>query len=217
MVNEFTKKLCTFAGSWHPLAMKSLFLIIFSCFVFFKASAQNFDIDLLKDINLNRNRSLDGAFEFMSNSVTPLVVGVPSYFIVKAFVKKDSVSRSRAVFITSSVIVAGFISTSLKYTVQRERPYDAYPFIQKMTSGGSYSFPSGHTSAAFSLATSISIAYPKWYVIAPSFLWASAVGYSRMDLGVHYPSDVLAGAIIGSGSAFLSYKLNKWIQGKQRK
>ncbi|HEU4788615.1 MAG TPA: phosphatase PAP2 family protein, partial [Flavobacterium sp.] len=53
------------------------------------------------------------------------------------------------------------------------------------------------------------------YVIAPSFLWAGAVGYSRMYLGVHYPTDVLAGAIVGSGSAFLCYKLNKWINKKR--
>jgi membrane-associated phospholipid phosphatase len=38
-----------------------------------------------------------------------------------------------------------------------------------------------------------------------------------MHLGVHYPSDVLAGAVVGAGSAFLSYKLNRWITGKYSK
>ena len=72
------------------------------------------------------------------------------------------------------------------------------------------SFPSGHTSFAFATATSLSIKYPRWYVIAPSYLWAGAVGYSRMNLGVHYPSDVLAGAMLGAGSAWLTCKVNDW-------
>jgi membrane-associated phospholipid phosphatase len=61
----------------------------------------------------------------------------------------------------------------------------------------------------------LSIAFPKWYVIAPSFLWASGVGYSRMHLGVHYPSDVLVGALVGSGTAFLTHFLNKKILAKR--
>jgi membrane-associated phospholipid phosphatase len=48
--------------------------------------------------------------------------------------------------------------------------------------------------------------------VVPAYTWASAVGYSRMHLGVHYPSDVLAGALLGAGSAWVTYKLNKWLQ-----
>ncbi|MDO9339524.1 MAG: phosphatase PAP2 family protein, partial [Bacteroidales bacterium] len=53
------------------------------------------------------------------------------------------------------------------------------------------------------------LAYPKWYIIVPSYTWASTVAYSRMDLGVHYPSDVLIGALVGAGSAYLTYKINQ--------
>jgi membrane-associated phospholipid phosphatase len=191
--------------------MKYLVTLFFVFGSWQTATSQNFDIDLLKQINLNRNRSLDPTFKFISNSVTPITIVVPVALLTSAVIKKDSASKARALVVCSGSILAGILSTSLKYAVHRERPFVTYSFIQKESSGGSYSFPSGHTSAAFALATSVSICYPKWYVIAPSFLWASAVGYSRMDLGVHYPSDVLAGAIIGSGSAFLSYKLNKWV------
>ena len=73
------------------------------------------------------------------------------------------------------------------------------------------SFPSGHTAAAFSLATSLSITYPKWYVIAPSAVWACGVGFARINQGVHYPSDVVAGAAIGVGCAFANIYINRWL------
>jgi undecaprenyl-diphosphatase len=55
----------------------------------------------------------------------------------------------------------------------------------------------------------MSIQYKKWYVVVPAFAWAGSVGYSRLYLGEHYPTDVFAGAAIGIGSAYLSEWLNK--------
>jgi len=81
----------------------------------------------------------------------------------------------------------------------------------------SLSFPSGHTSEAFSTATALSLKYPEWYIIAPAYLWAGSVGYSRMNLGVHYPTDVLAGALLGTGTAFLTLKVNEWLNRQVRK
>ncbi len=187
-----------------------LLLVSANCF------SQNADIDLLKEINLNRNKSLDPTFRFITNTATPLSIALPVVIFSVGLIKKDSTLKNKGIYIGETFLVAAFISTALKYSVNRDRPFVTYPFIEKATSGGSPSFPSGHTSAAFATATSLSIAFPKWYVIAPSFLWSGAVGYSRMDLGVHYPSDVLAGAIVGSGSALLSYELNKWINKKRR-
>jgi len=125
--------------------------------------------------------------------------------------------KDKALCIGATVITASVIATILKNTVKRERPFNSYPDIQKETSGGGYSFPSGHTSDAFSLATSVTLAYPKWYVIVPAYAWASAVGYSRMDLGVHYPSDVLMGAVTGAGSAYLCYKAQQWLHKRKNK
>ena len=181
-----------------------------------KGFSQNIDINLLKEINLKRNKSLDPSFRFITNSASPISIGAPILIYSIGLIKKDSTLKSAGIFIGETFLVSSFFSTALKYSVKRERPFVTYPFIEKATVGGSPSFPSGHTSIAFATATSLSIAFPKWYVIAPSFVWASAVGYSRMDLGVHYPSDVLVGAIIGSGSAWLSYKLNKWYLDKKK-
>jgi len=188
-----------------------IILLLFSSNCF----SQNVDINLLNEINLNRNKSLDPTFRFITNSASPVSIAAPLVIYSVGLIKKDSTLKGKGIFIGETFLVAALFTTALKYSVNRDRPFVTYPFIEKVTSGGSPSFPSGHTSTAFATATSLSIAFPKWYVIAPSFIWASAVGYSRMDLGVHYPSDVLAGAIIGSGSALLTYELNKWINKKR--
>ena len=100
----------------------------------------------------------------------------------------------------------------MKYLVDRERPYDKYPDrVHPYSHESSPSFPSGHTATAFALATSLSVKYPKWYVIAPSALWACSVGVSRMNEGVHYPSDVLTGAAIGAGCAVANIYINRWL------
>ena len=190
----------------------SLFVFLF-CFSI--SNAQNLDIDILKDINLNRNTNLDPFMKGVSNSAMPITIGAPIVIYTIGLIKKDSVTKLKAIFIGETILASGFITLALKKTIKRERPYETYPEIDNVTVESSYSFPSAHTSSAFATATSLSMAYPKWYVIAPSFLWAGTVGYSRMHLGVHYPSDVFVGAIVGSGSAFLCYKLNKWINKKR--
>ena len=182
-------------------------------FIYSNFSAQNIDYVLLKDINNSYTTSGEKIQSVFSNSVTPIMIGVPAGILAYSLFKKDSIARQKFYTIVSSELFAGIITTSLKLAFKRERPFTTYPNdIFKHSDAGSYSFPSGHTSAAFSLATSVSLEFPKWYVIAPTMLWAGTVGYSRMYLGVHYPSDVLVGAIIGAGTSYLCYKANKWIR-----
>lgn len=190
--------------------MKKILLCITVLFLSIQSHSQNWDINTLRKINVNRNTSLDKPFKLITNSASPIAFGVPIILYGVGYLEKDSTTKRKAISIGTTVIVSAVITTILKKTVKRERPFVTYPEIQDISSGGSYDFPSGHTSDAFALATSVSIAYPKWYIIAPAFAWAAAVGYSRMHLGVHYPSDVIAGALIGSGSAYLACKLNKW-------
>lgn len=111
-----------------------------------------------------------------------------------------------------SLIIAFGVTEGLKYSVHRPRPYLAYPDdLVALHPVRGYSFPSGHTSLTFAVATSLSLAYPKWYVVAPSMLWATGVGFSRLYLGVHNPSDILVGAIVGAGSAVLAHFIAKKI------
>lgn len=179
--------------------------------------SQNIDIRLLREINLNRNRELDDTFRGITKSIIPVSIGTPVIVYSVGLIKKDTTLKRKGIYIGEAILVSGLVSTVLKYSINRERPFVTYPDIEKISGGATPSFPSGHSSDAFATATSLSIAFPKWYVITPSFVWAGAVAYSRMNLGVHYPSDVLAGAIIGSGSAYLTYKFNRWINKKTKK
>jgi membrane-associated phospholipid phosphatase len=196
--------------------MKKITVTFVYIFVFGSAIfSQNLDIDLLRKINLERNQALDPTFKFITNSVTPIGLGAPLIITSIGFIQKDQTLKNKGYYIGATLLSSAVITTTLKFTIDRERPFVTYPDIQKLTGAGSPSFPSGHTSEAFAVATSLSMAFPEWYVIAPSFLWAGAAGYSRMHLGVHYPSDLLVGALVGAGSAWLCKALNERLQNKK--
>lgn len=195
------------------------FTSFFLLFVFFlplffgsqNSYAQNFESEILRMIQTNHSPFLDKTMHWTSESAAPVSLLLPASALAISYWKKDKDLRKQALFWGEGIVINTLLVTALKKSLKRERPFETDPFIHKWGSGGSYSMPSGHTSNAFSIATCVSITYPKWYVIAPAYLWASTVAFSRMYLGVHYPSDILAGALLGAGSAFISYKLNHWL------
>ncbi len=186
--------------------------LLVGCMAFFPiASAQNTDIEWLRQINLERNQNFDPSYKFVSHTTLPLAVGLPFGILGTGLIRSDSTLIRKGIVMLASFGISSSVTIGLKYLTNRPRPFVTYPEIEKLEAVGKYSFPSGHTSSAFSVATSFSLNFPKWYIVTPSLLWAGAVGYSRMHLGVHYPSDVLMGAFVGSGSAFLCHWLNKKI------
>jgi len=84
--------------------------------------------------------------------------------------------------------------------VSRNRPYITLANIIPLKTARDYSFPSGHTAAAFSAALTINASVPLAISII-SFVLAVLIGYSRIYIGVHYPSDVIVGGLIGYGIA----------------
>ncbi|MFT4154511.1 phosphatase PAP2 family protein [Parafilimonas sp.] len=99
-------------------------------------------------------------------------------------------------YIAGSTATAVIVTVIVKKIMRRPRPFVNNIHLTAAHQPKSYSFSSGHSSSAFGNAVSLMKAYPKWYVIVPSVMWAGAVGYSRLYLGVHYPSDVSAGALL---------------------
>jgi len=182
------------------------------------AFSQNADINLLKHININRNKNLDGTAMLFSESVAPISIGIPALMFLKGSLQKDKTLKRNALVTGSSFVLAVGSGYVIKELVKRQRPYLTYSEIELYGPKESgFSFPSNHTSSSFSTATSLSILYPKWYVIVPAYAWAGSVAYSRMHIGVHYPSDVLAGAALGAGSAWACYYLNKKLFSRTKK
>lgn len=193
--------------------MKRILFVLLAVLLFLpQLSAQNWDINALHRINSWDGRFIRNYNRFISRSEPYVAVGVPVAMAVAAWVKNDRDLLKDALYVGTGVAGAFVVTYGMKYLVDRERPYDRYPNrVHPYSYENSPSFPSGHTSTAFALATSLSIKYPKWYVIAPSALWACSVGVSRMNEGVHYPSDVLAGAVIGAGCAVVNVYVNRWL------
>ena len=174
--------------------------------------AQNWEINTVHRIN-----SWDSGFIRQYNKVISrtepyIAVGVPVAMAVASWINHDKQLFKDAVYVGTSVAGTFVLTYGMKYLFDRERPYERYPHrVHPFSTESSPSFPSGHTATAFALATSLSIKYPKWYIIAPSAVWACSVGVSRMNEGVHYPTDVLAGAAIGAGCAVLNIYVNRWL------
>ena len=97
------------------------------------------------------------------------------------------------------------ICTVMKHVIKRNRPFETLGMIYKRISPWDrFSLPSGHTSASSVITVLLSYFFP--VLILPAVMWALMVGISRIYLGVHYPTDVLAGISIGvpSGLAGIS-------------
>ncbi len=179
--------------------------------------AQNMDINILKGINRNETSFKNKYLELNASSVSAVSVGIPAGIAIAGFIKHDTKLKKDALYMGGAYVLSAVITQSVKHIVNRQRPFEKYSFIVKRDDeSGGLSFPSGHTSAAFETATSVALRYRKWYYVAPAYVFASSVGWARMYQGVHYPSDVFAGALVGAGSAWLGWKAQQWMEHKNK-
>ncbi len=197
------------------MSKPALFLMAISLSLSIRA--QGPDISILRSLNSPEAVPSDGFFRFVNASDYYFVAGIPVVMGLTGMISGDDDMFSASLTVAGACVINLGITSVLKYSIDRDRPFETYPDIYRKTSAGSPSFPSGHTAFAFCSATSLSLQYPEWYVIVPSFLWAGSVAYSGMHLGVHYPSDVLAGAVTGAFSAWLSYRITGFLRQRNEK
>ncbi len=125
------------------------------------------------------------------------------------------VKRTRPIGATagaSLAINALLVNVFLKNIVARTRPYEVIDGLTRLVGEQSdFSFPSGHTSSAFSVAVVMFMLMPKKYGV-PALIVATLIAYSRLYVGVHYPSDVIGGLIVGILAAVICVAIYKKIE-----
>jgi undecaprenyl-diphosphatase len=171
-----------------------------------------FELDrhVLEWINHNRFKPLDNIFIWITDTAYMTALLMALIVLMVGFLRKDAVLKRKGWQVLFAFALNSILINVLKYLVNRERPYKHDNLIEKLSTGGSPSFPSGHTADAFLIAVFFSLLFPnKWQVLFPIWLWAIAVAYSRIALGVHYPSDVLGSMFIGALVAILFYNYFK--------
>ena len=97
-----------------------------------------------------------------------------------------------------AILLAEMVSGALKAGLERDRPPVAHPEPEPLVGvPATFSFPSGHATVSFACATVLALAVPR--LAWPLFALAALIAFSRVYVGVHYPGDVLVGAILGVG------------------
>jgi membrane-associated phospholipid phosphatase len=127
--------------------------------------------------------------------------GVMGAFYVAGLVSDDARARSvGADGLISTLIAGGIVTPALKLVVGRRRPRDTDKTFDIKPFSGSSSFPSGHSTEAFAVASVIATHYDQRWIQVASYGSAALVGFARVHHQAHFLSDVTAGAIIGTAT-----------------
>lgn len=142
------------------------------------------------------------------------LIWAPLYLFILFLIIRKYQWKSVGILLSVAILIAASdqLSVLLKNTIERARPThteDLKGLIHTLNNyfGGPYGFVSSHASNSFALATFTSLflsPFYKYYRIS-AFVWAALVSYSRIYLGVHFPGDILGGAILGILLAHLVY------------
>lgn len=117
--------------------------------------------------------------------------------------------------LTASIIAAGIVTPFIKWTVGRVRPANTADRIDFHPFSHNYSFPSGHTTQAFALASVIGSHYESPWISVPVYGVAALVGYARHQHNAHWTSDIIGGAVIGMSVGRTVVKLNESNRGNR--
>ncbi len=142
-----------------------------------------------------QNEMLDYIFIFLAEYLEYFLI--LAFFLFLVFWKKYSLKDKIkfGIFGLGSAIIARFVMVEIiRFLVHRPRPF-LIEQVHQLVQESSYSFPSGHATFYFALATAVYVLNKK--IGAAFFLIAGVISLSRVIVGVHWPSDILAGMFLG--------------------
>lgn len=176
-----------------------------------KYSEKKLDIKIFRAFNNIHSNFINSLVNITNKSLIVVTVAAPIGMYAAARINNNHYDESSAVLLALSEGVNEGVTHLLKTTVKRNRPYRTLNGVYLTDTSevnGGFSFPSGHSSGSFVIATSLTLRYPdKPALIAGLYTYAALVALGRIYWGVHYPSDVFTGMLIGAGSAALIYSL----------
>jgi undecaprenyl-diphosphatase len=154
-------------------------------------------------------RLFQAIFNFHRDTILPVIFRIISFigdgyfyglYLLYLYLSKSVLFKPVLYVVLIAFALELPIYRILKNSIRRVRPFNAHDDVENMVFPlDEFSFPSGHTSAAFLVATVIAYFTP--VLAIPMFIFAFLVGMARIYLGVHYPSDILGGIIFGIGMA----------------
>lgn len=156
---------------------------------------QNIDNHILQFIQINMRSSI---MDKVMPLITSLGNGLTIWMLIGAIFVINKKYRRYGIMIIFSLILCFIVGNlSLKPLVARVRPFDVTPLLDGLLirSPTDFSFPSGHTMCSF--APGVVIFYMNKRIGTFALILSSLIGFSRLYLYVHYPSDVFCGMIIG--------------------
>lgn len=177
-------------------------------------------IDADTNLFLFINRMHNTFFDYFMNTYSGKLVWIPMYAAILYVMLRNfswKVTLLCAIGVALTITFADQVcATWIRPYVERMRPSNLNNPLSEMVHivngyrGGRYGFPSCHAANTFGLAFYLFFVFRRRWLTIYMMAWALLTCYSRVYLGVHYPGDLLTGAVVGTIGAYLMYRLFAW-------